>query len=113
MTEVAKKADITTHDGKAVTVVGRYAVIQLGRHRLTSRLADGTELTGHRVAQLEFGDGGYVDLGVRPDDELDSLDGQRVSARGTLVAHPPRQPKHVAQPDSVPTLMDVEDVTPS
>jgi hypothetical protein len=112
MTEVTRTADIAANDGQSVTVTGRYAVIGMGRHRLTTRLPDGTTLTGNRVARLVFDDGGYIELGVRPESELDALDGQQVSARGTMVAGPPRQPEYVSQPDSAPTLTDVHKVDP-
>lgn len=110
MTDVASTPDITAHDGEEVTVRGRYTVLAMGRHRLTTTLADGTTLTGNRVAQVVFPDGGFVQLGVRPDDELDTLAGREVAALGTLVASPPRQPEWVAQPDTAPTLDRVREV---
>ncbi|HEY1174959.1 MAG TPA: hypothetical protein VGF17_02290 [Phytomonospora sp.] len=110
MTDVVRTADITAFDGRAVTVRGRYSVLDMGRYRLTTTLADGTTLTSNRVAQVVFPDGGYVELGVRPDGELDAFDGRDVAARGVLVASPPRQPEWVAQPDTVPTLTEVSEV---
>ncbi|GIG68449.1 hypothetical protein [Phytomonospora endophytica] len=110
MTDVARTSDIAAFDGREVTVRGRYAVLDMGRHRLTTTLADGTTLTSNRVAQIVFPDGGFVELGARPAEELDSLEGRDVAARGTLVASPPRQPEWVAQPDTVPTLMAVQEV---
>lgn len=112
MTEVTRAVDIAANDGRTVTVKGRYTVIGMGRYRLTTHLPDGTTLTGNRVARLVFGDGGYIELGVRPEAELDALDGQEVAAWGTMVASPPRQPEYVAQPDSAPTLTDIQEVVP-
>lgn len=111
MTDVSSTPDIAAHDGREVTVRGRYAVIEMGRYRLTTTLADGTTLTSNRVAQVVFPDGGFVQLGVRPDDELAALAGRNVAARGTLVASPPREPEWVAQPDTAPTLTEVQEVT--
>lgn len=111
MTYVLRATDIAAHDGRTVTVRGHYAVIDMGRHRLTGTLPDGTTVTTNRVARVVFADGGYVELGVRPAEELAALDGREVAARGTLVASPPRQPEYVAQPDSAPTLTGVQQIT--
>lgn len=99
-----RAADIAAYDGRTVTVRGTYAVIGMGRHRVTGRLPDGTEATVNRIARIELDGGGHVELGVRPAAELDALDGRRVAATGRLTACPPRLPGHVAQPDSGPRL---------
>lgn len=104
---VHRAADVAAYDGRTVTVRGTYAVIDMGRYRATGRLPDGTVVTVNRIARIELADGGYVELGIRPDAELAAMDGRRVAATGLLTAYPARLPEHVAQPDSAPTLSGV------
>jgi hypothetical protein len=46
-------------------VVGAYAVQQLGRYRIVSKLADGTELQSNQASYLKLEDESIVNLGAR------------------------------------------------
>jgi hypothetical protein len=107
MPTIRSKADIAGKDGQVVQVSGVYTIQDLGRHRIVSTLADGSELQSNKLSYLRLDDDSTVRLGARPDSEH-ALAGQRVTATGTLKeAWPPPQPDHVAQPNAKPTLVPV------
>lgn len=93
-------------------VEGVYTVQNLGRHRIVSELADGSELQSNKLAYLVLDDGSQVRLGARPDDEL-ALEGQKVVASGSEVADwpPPGDPR-AAQVNAKPTLLQITSVKP-
>ena len=112
MPTITSSADIAGKDDQLVRVVGVYTVQNLGRYRIISTLADGTELQSNKLSYLKLDDDSSVRLGARPEDEH-ALAGQRVVATGKLKElWPPRQPDHVAQPDAKPTLVEISAVTP-
>lgn len=111
---ITSKDGLAGMDDQIVTVVGVYTVQDLGRYRIVSELADGTELQSNKLSYLQLDDGSTVRLGARPDDERARLLDQRVAATGTYkAAWPPPQPDHVAQPNAKPTLVRVTAVEPA
>lgn len=113
MPTITSKADIAGKDGQTVRVTGVYTIQDLGRHRIVSTLADGSELQSNKLSYLKLDDDGSVRLGARPDSEH-ALAGKRVVATGTLKeSWPPAQPDHVAQPNAKPTLVPVTSVQPA
>lgn len=110
---ITSKADVAGKDDQLVAVVGVYAIQDLGRHRIVSTLADGTELQSNKLSYLKLDDGSTVRLGARPEGEH-ALKDQRVRATGRLKeSWPPPQPDHVAQPNAKPTLLEITAVAPA
>jgi hypothetical protein len=112
MPTITRSDDIAGKEDQVVRVVGVYSIQDLGRYRIVSTLADGTELKSNKLSYLKLDDDSSVRLGARPEDEH-ALAGKRVIATGRLKeAWPPRQPAHVAQPDAKPTLLEITAVDP-
>jgi hypothetical protein len=109
MSTVRDAAGIQSHDGQVVQVVGRYSVTSTGRHRILYELPDGTTGSTNQFVQLGLDGDVWVKLGVRPDDEMEQLQGKTVVATGTLIARPERIGPG-AQPDPQPTLVKITSV---
>lgn len=93
-------------------VEGVYTVQNLGRYRIISVQADGSQVQSNKLAYLVLDDGSEVRLGARPDAEL-GLEGQRVVAEGSEVADwPSAQDPRGAQVNAKPTLLQVTSVKP-
>lgn len=113
MTTITTKDGFAGQDDQVVRVAGVYTVQDLGRYRIVSTLADGTEVQSSYLVLLSLDDGSTLRLGARPDDERPRLTGQRVAATGRYkTAWPPPQPDHVAQPNAKPTLIEISAVEP-
>jgi hypothetical protein len=113
MPDISNSSDIAGNDGQIVTVTGVYAIQDLGRYRIVSTLADGSELQSSMLSYLKLADGSQVRLGARPEAEHD-LKGKTVVATGVLREQwPPRQDPKVAQPDAEPTLLEITSVVAS
>lgn len=114
MLTITSGAEIARHDDEVVHVAGVYAVQDLGRYRIVSRLADGTELQSNKASYLMLDDGAIVHLGARPEGEH-GLAGRRVIATGRLRASwpPPPDPPQAAAPRPKPTLLEIAEVKPT
>jgi hypothetical protein len=113
MTDNTTSADISANDDQTVRVTGTYEIQDLGRYRIVSTLADGTELQSNQLSYLTLDDGSQVRLGARPESEH-VLASQRVVAIGRLKASwpPPGDPK-AAQMNAKPTLIEIASVAPA
>ena len=109
MGTVKTSANIDTHDGQVVDVVGIYEIDDIGRHRVSATMPDGTVVQTNQVVYIKLEDGD-IRVGARPDDERATLADTRVVARGRLLKDPPRPPDHVAQMTPMPTLVDIESI---
>ena len=109
MTTIRDGADIKSHDGQVVQVVGRYSVTSTGRHKVMVTLPDGSTTASNQIVQLGLAGDVWVKIGVRPDDEMEQLQGKTVMATGKLLASPARSGQG-AQPDPQPTLVQVTSV---
>jgi hypothetical protein len=112
MPVVLHPKQLWTHDGKRVEVIGRYAVSDMGRFRVTTAPAEGPALTSNLLVYLELADGESVRIGARPEDERASLEGATVVARGRLLAEPTPRREDVAQMLPSPELVEVESIEP-
>jgi hypothetical protein len=107
--EVTDAAGIQRNDRQVVALVGRYAVIGTGRHKVIVQHADGSTSATDQVVRVVLDDQAFVDLGVRPDAETSMLSGKRVVATGRLVA-PVNREGPGARPDPTHWLVDIESV---
>ena len=102
--------EVAEHVDEVVTVQGTYTVQNLGGHSM--RVADGKG--GYRsvkqIAHVKLTDGGYVELGARPDGELAKLDGKVVEASGHLYLPGATEDTAMAARDPLPTLTDISAV---
>lgn len=110
MPTVATSADLDAHTGELVSLVGRYQIIDTGRHKVAYQREDGSTGMTNKLARVELGDGGGVDLWVRPADEMAQLDGKRVIAVGKLIAPDADGPDGAAAPDASPSLVQIQSV---
>ena len=98
--------EISEHVDEDVTVQGTYTVQNLGGHSM--RVADGKG--GYRsvkqIAHVKLTDGGYVELGARPDGELAKLDGKVVEASGHLYLPGATEDTAMAARSPLPTLAE-------
>lgn len=109
---ITSSAQIAGTEGEIVHVVGTYLVQNLGRYRIVSVAADGTEHQSNKLSYLQLADGASVRLGARPADELPRLLDQRVMVTGRMrEAWPPPDPTgRAAQPDPKPTLIEISEI---
>jgi hypothetical protein len=110
MPNVASSADLGAHTGQQVSLVGRYEVIDTGRHKVAFTRDDGSTGMTNKLARVGLDDGAVVDLWVRPADEMAKLDGKRVVAVGKLIAAAAGGPDGAAEPDASPSLVQIESV---
>jgi len=112
---ISSSDQISGHDDEIVHVVGTYLVQNLGRYKIISVQADGTQLQSNKLSYLQLTDGGSVRLGARPEEELAALTEQRVIATGRLKeSWPPPDPTgRSAQPNPKPTLIEISAIRPS
>lgn len=92
--------DLTTHDGKDVTLVGTYR-----RFAVPVRMGRPPKNMGHAAVWIGEQECIRIGKGVRDQAERDQFDGQLVAVFGKLVmSPPPAEPEWVAQPDPDPTI---------
>ena len=106
---VRDAAELHQLEGRVIQVEGRYAVEDLGRHEVVYDRPDGTTGSSNRIALLGIDGDIWLDLWVRPDEEMAALDGKTVRVTGTLIAG--RRPEGPgAQRESGPSLIHITDV---
>lgn len=110
MPTVASTADLDAHTGEQVSLIGRYQIIDTGRHKVAYQREDGSTGMTNKLARVTFDDGGGVDLWVRPADEMARLDGKRVVAVGKLIGPADDGPDGAAAPDAEPSLVQIQSV---
>lgn len=93
--------DLVARDGEVVEVTGRYEMFHQGRYKVM-----GPEGVSHWLCTIELDGGGSLRIGGRGDAEREAMVGRTVTARGTLLVSPARQPPHVAQMEPAPALVD-------
>jgi hypothetical protein len=103
-------SEVASHDQEHVTVGGTYTVQDLGGHSIRIEDGDGGWRTVKRIALVRLDDGGFVELVDRPDEEMDTLDGQRVVADGLLFHPAAAEDEAMAASDPLPTLTSVSRV---
>jgi hypothetical protein len=106
MTQVKDAAGIASNDGQVVELVGRYAVVDTGRHKIMYEREDGSTGATNKVVRLVLADLTNVDLWVRPEEEMADLTGKTVVATGKMIAKSTRKGPG-AQPDPGPTLVEI------
>jgi len=109
---ITSSEQIAGQDDQIVHVVGLYLVQNLGRYRIVSTQADGTEIQSNKLSYLQLTDGGTVRLGARPAEELPKLTEQRVIVTGRMREKwpPPDPTGRMAQPDPKPTLIEISEI---
>lgn len=109
---ITSSDQLVGQDDQIVHVVGTYLVQNLGRYKIVSTLADGTELQSNMLSYLQLSDGGSVRLGARTDEERSQLTDHRVIVTGRLrEAWPPPDPTgKSAQPNPKPTLIQISEI---
>lgn len=109
--EVKDAAGIQSNDGQVIALVGRYAVISTGRHKVMYEQDDGSTGATNQLVRLVLDDKTNVDLWVRPDEEMEALTDKTVVATGRLIARSTRRPGGPgAQPDPGPSLVDIKSI---
>jgi hypothetical protein len=104
------KGDLAVSDGQVVRVVGIYRAVNTHPHAYPVIAADGTVQLSYKIAVIRLEDGGFVDLFVRPDDEMAELHDKKVVVIGRLEAMP-RLEAGMATRLPRPTLHEIESIT--
>ena len=102
--------EIAEHTDEDVTVQGTYTVQDLGGHTLKVPDGEGGWRSVKQIAHVRLSDGGFVELGARPDGELADLDGKVVEASGHLYVPAATEDKAMAARSPLPTLTDISAV---
>ena len=104
---IVTASDITGNEGKLVSVRGKYGVQDLGGYAVKVKSSDGW-IRVQKIAHIKLMDESYINLPNRPDDEMNALNGCRVSATGKLlIPADPRSQPVMAKPDPLPTLDEI------
>lgn len=101
------KSELEPLDGKVVTAEGLYEIEDLGKHRVSATMPDGTKVTTNQAVYLKLGDGTDLRVGARPDAERAQFAGKQVTIEARLVVKPQPDDPRAAQMSSMPTLFDV------
>lgn len=108
---IVRDADgINANDQNVVELVGRYGVTDTGRHKIAYTKPDGSTGMTNKLVRINLDGGAWVDVGVRPDEEMDALKGKTVVATGKILAKPPRRAGPGASPDPSPTMIEVRSI---
>lgn len=110
MPTVASFEDVRHHVGKDVMVVGKYEIVDTGRHKVAYTKPDGSTGMTNKVVRIGFHDGHGVDLWVRPDAEQKQLSGKMVIAKGKLIAEGGGGVEGAAAMDAAPSLVQITSV---
>ena len=104
--------EISEHVDEDVTVQGTYTVQNLGGHTMKVPDGKGGYRSVKQIAHVKLADGGFVELGARPDGELADLDGKVVEASGHLYLPAATEDTAMAARSPLPTLTDISGVEP-
>lgn len=107
---VRDAAAIAANDQNIVELVGKYGITDTGRHKIAYTKPDGSTGVSNKLVRINLDGGAWVDLGVRPAEEMDQLKGKTVVATGKLLAKPARKSGPGASADPSPTLIEVRSV---
>ena len=107
---LTSSSSLGEHDGERVSVRGTYWVQDLGGHTLKVPDGSGGYRSVKRIAHVRL-TGGDIELGARPDAEMQELDGEAVEATGRLHLPAAADDEEMAASEPLPTLIDVSDVT--
>jgi hypothetical protein len=107
---LSSSPEIAEHVDEDVTVQGTYTVQDLGGHTMKVPDGDGGWRSVKQIAHVRLADGGFVELGARPDDELADLDGKVVEASGHLYVPGATEDTAIAARSPLPTLADISAV---
>ncbi|MBE7447588.1 MAG: hypothetical protein HS111_01470 [Kofleriaceae bacterium] len=102
-------AELSQLEGQVVQVVGLYAVEDLGRHKILYERPDGTTGSSSKIVRLGLDGDIWLELWVRPDDEMAAYDDKRVRVTGTYVSTPPSTGPAAAM-DAGPSLLKITDL---
>jgi len=101
------KSELEALDGQPVVAVGRYDIEDLGKHRVSATMLDGTKVTTNQAVYLQLDDGTDLRVGARPDAERAEFAGKHVAIEARLVMKPTPDDPRAAQMSPMPTLFDV------
>jgi hypothetical protein len=110
MSIIRDAAGVAASDQKVVELVGKYGVTDTGRHKIAYTKPDGSTGMTNKLVRINLDGGAWVDVGVRPAEEMEALKGKTVVATGKVVAAPARRPGPGASPDPSPTLVDIKSI---
>lgn len=110
MSIVRDAAGVAASDQKVVELVGTYGVTDTGRHKIAYTKPDGSTGMSNKFVRINIDGGSWVDVGVRPAEEMTALKGKTVVATGKILAKPERRPGPGASPDPAPTLVDIKSI---
>ena len=102
--------EVADHVDEDVTVQGTYTVQDLGGHTMKVPDGEGGWRSVKQIAHVRLADGGFVELGARPDDELAELDGSVVEASGHLYLPGATEDTAMAARSPLPTLTEISAV---
>ena len=107
---LSSSREVAEHVDEDVTVQGTYTVQDLGGHTMKVPDGDGGWRSVKQIAHVRLADGGFVELGARPDDELADLAGKVVEASGHLYLPGATEDTAIAARSPLPTLADISAV---
>ncbi len=107
---LSSSQEVAEHVDEDVTVQGTYTVQDLGGHTMKVPDGDGGWRSVKQIAHVRLTDGGFVELGARPDDELADLEGKVVEASGHLYVPGATEDTAMAARSPLPTLTDISTV---
>jgi hypothetical protein len=107
---LSSSREVAEHVDEDVTVQGTYTVQDLGGHTMKVPDGDGGWRSVKQIAHVQLADGGFVELGARPEDELADLDGKVVEASGHLYVPGATEDPAMAARSPLPTLADISAV---
>lgn len=110
MSIIRDAAGVAASDQKVVELVGTYGVTDTGRHKIAYTKPDGSTGMSNKFVRINIDGGSWVDVGVRPAEEMTALKGKTVVATGKIVAKPERRPGPGASPDPAPTMVDIKSI---
>ena len=102
--------EVADHVDEDVTVQGTYTVQDLGGHTMKVPDGEGGWRSVKQIAHVRLADGGFVELGARPDDEPAELDGSVVEASGHLYLPGATEDTAMAARSPLPTLTEISAV---
>jgi hypothetical protein len=109
---VRSQAELLKRLGQRVSVAGRYEIADLDRHRVVTASPDGTVKDISRIAVLVLEDGCRVRLWVRPEQEMEGMEGRMAVVTGKAYL-PAQAGERAAQAQPAPALVEIRDVRPA
>jgi hypothetical protein len=107
--ELRTKADLVSHDGQVVRVVGTYVEKDTRPHGYLMTGSDGKVVESYTIGIIRLEDRTIVDLDLLPSQETAALVKKTVAVVGRLEADPPLA-TGMAQPLPRPILHDIQSI---